>query len=934
MKKITILLLSLFAYMASAVAQTKIDLNGEWQFYFAKDLAEADALTSARFYAKEYSADEFVATLVPSNWAVLGYEEPVYRTFAKDHTSEGLYRKSFTLPENVAENRVLLHFGGVWSSAEVWLNGVWVGRHDSGYTSFAIDVTESVVAGENLLAVRVRQNYPGHQSDTYDDWSLGGIFRDVEVEMMPRGRWIDKVTAVTDFDKKFEDAQLQLHIMVSDRHKNTLPGNYRSPGEPYGLLITLDDASGNRVAERLLDVESHTSTDRELHETLSIIAPKHWTAETPNLYTLTVALLEKGEIAHRVCHKIGFREISTADGVLRVNGVGVKLRGVNYHEEYPDVGHATTREQMLADLKLMKQANINYVRACHYQHNKHFIELCDSMGMYVGGEISLGGADLRMYNPNYVGAIMTRTIETVNRDLNAPSIIYWSVGNEDSFTELFLQAAKVCKAIDPTRPTLLPWNASEELPSEIDILAPHYWTANEYDSLAMISKRPIITTEYVHAYGNYRFGSLEACWKSLTKHPAGAGGAVWMWADQGLKTPTKKDMKRFGSIEKNDPYLRIGSEGWDGITDSYRRPMRDYWEVQAVYCPVYPAEQSVRYSSKKIVVPFRNDYDFISTDALTIDYRLMLDEEILCEGSAVLDAAPHSVGNVVVPTDGLKVVEGEPCYIHFTIRNNEGVVLGRKAVEVVMPMPKEDPVVAPIELNESDERVTVKVAEKIYTFNPADGMLLTAGDAIRGMRPAIWHRLNDGDHIIKNRKFAAGVSFERYTSTLKRFDVSRCDDSVVITAAADYVIDAANSFSAEYTYTITSDGSLKVDYAITPTVQTSLLPIVGIALKTKPSSAVSRWYGLGPDDAYPNKQAAPILGVWSAADFTGTRAARWVDVGASRIECNGYIDRDKVDSPELRIVHHVLGRSEKGRLNYPEYRIISGKTYSGSFTIR
>lgn len=918
-----------------AMAQTKVNLNGEWQFHYARNVVEADSLTHARFYAPEYAGDSFVATPVPSNWAILGYEEPIYRHFAVDQTSEGLYRKCFTLPESFADKRILLHFGGVWSSAEVWLNGVWVGRHDSGYTSFAIDVTQQAVVGENLLAVRVRQNYPGHQSDTYDDWSLGGIFRDVVVESMPRNRWIEKVTAVTDFDAAYKDAELRLRLMIADRHKNTLPGNYRSPGEPYALQITLTDAEGNKVAARRLDLEAHTSTDRDLQEGFSIVAPKPWTAETPYLYTLTVDLLEQGQVAHTVRHKIGFREITTDDGVFRVNGVGVKLRGVNYHEEYPDVGHATTREQMIADLKLMKQANINYVRACHYQHNKHFIELCDSMGMWVGGEISLGGADGAMYDPNYVGAVMTRTFETVDRDLNNPSIIYWSIGNEDAFTELFLKAAKVCKAIDPTRPTLLPWNASEELPDEIDILAPHYWTAREYDSLAAVSTRPIITTEYVHAYGNYRFGSMEACWKGLTKHPAGAGAAVWMWADQGIKTPTKKDMKRFGSIEKKDLYLRIGSEGWDGITDSYRRPMRDYWEVQAVYCPVYPTVERLPLGSKRTVVPFRNDYDFLSTDHLTIGYQLYVDDKVVDEGTTTLSAAPHGEGKVTIPTAkaGEPTVD-QPCYVHFSIRNAEGVELGRKSVELTVAPAKTKAATGKVTLSRTTEEVVVKAAGRSYTFNPADGQLTSAGSAIRGMRPTIWHRLNDGDHIIKNRKFAAGVSMERYATALRSFEVVEREDAVVITASADYTISDENRFSATYIYTVTPDGALRVDYTITPEVQISLIPVIGMELKVKPSNAVMRWYGLGPDDAYPNKRAATILGVWDAAQFTGTRAARWVEVGDSRIECDGYIDRDRVESPELRIVHHVLGRSEKGRLNYPELRPVSGKSYSGSFTIR
>ena len=290
------------------------------------------------------------------------------------------------MPRSFAGKRVLLHFGGVWASAEVWLNGRWVGRHDSGFTSFSYDVTGLVSAdADNLLAVRVRQVYPGYVCDTYDDWSLGGIYRDVTLEAMPAKRWIDAVRVVTDFDKDYRDADLKMKVMVIDRHKNTLPGNYRSPGQPYVLRFTLLDAGGDTVQTVERRVAAHTSTGRETAVTMRVAEPRQWNAEHPYLYTLRVELVEPDGVSQASVQRIGFREVTTDGGVLRVNGRPVKLRGVNHHDEHPDVGRATTREHWLRDLRLMKAANINYVRTAHYQHAKGFIELCDSIGMYVGG---------------------------------------------------------------------------------------------------------------------------------------------------------------------------------------------------------------------------------------------------------------------------------------------------------------------------------------------------------------------------------------------------------------------------------------------------------------------------------------------------------------------------------------------------------------------
>lgn len=865
-----IFILCLMAMFAPASAQDTINLNGEWQFCLAKTAARADALVSQGFYQPEFDASEFVSTPVPSNWAVLGYEEPVYRGFKDDEASEGLYLKRFVAPDSFDGKRVLLHFGGVWNSAEVWLNGKWIGRHDSGYTSFSFDVSKAVKAGEeNLLAVRVRQVYPGYKTDTYDDWTLGGIYRDVMLEYMPAKRRIDNVRVQTKMN-----GEVEVRVMVADTHRPTLPGNYRSPGKPYQLQLTLTDRDGDIVVSRKLDVASHTSTSRETLERLMINNPKLWSAETPYLYTLKVDLLENGKVAHSRTQKIGIREISTKDGVFRINGQAVKLRGVNRHDEHPDVGRATTPKHWLEDLQLMKAANINYIRACHYQHAKGFIEMCDSMGMYVGAEVSLGGASGLMMDPSFTSAAMLRTVETVERDLNNPSIIYWSIGNEDGFTDMFLQCARVAKGLDPTRPVLYPWNADETLPEEIDILAPHYWTSHEYDSIASQSKRPIITTEYVHAYGNQRMGGLDECFKALTRHPAGAGGAVWMWADQGIKTPVRKE--KMNSLT-SDPYLRLDPAGWDGITDSYRQPTQDYWETKAVYCPTLPTVDKIQ-MSEILQIPVYNGYDFTNLNTVTIGWHLFVDGKLKDKGTATLEGAPHASANLKIPTRKIgNVNAGQTAYLWLTFSDDTGHEMGRRAVEI-----------------ETASTVHIKGKQLSLAINPATGLP-------EGFRPVIWHKQNDGDEIIRRQE-----GYEK--SDTARFE-----------------------FKGHTTQN--ADGSLTIDYEITPLARTNYVPVIGLAYKMKTAKSLKQWFGKGLEEAYPNKQTAPILGLWDASKMSGTRQMRWVDIDGLRIYCDGWLDRDSADSDEVHILSHVLGRSEKGRLNYPEYRLVPGKTYKGSITI-
>lgn len=651
------------------LAQEQINLSGTWQFAFAANQKEADRLE--RFYTPDFAKSKFKSTPVPSNWALLGYEEPVYRGFKDNQAGEGFYVREFTIPQDWKNKRILLHFGGVWSSAEVWLNGNELGRHDCGYTSFAFDVTNKLKVDEpNKLAVRVRQITREYKFDVCDDWTWGGIYRDVTLEAMPAKRWIDDVVVQTTFDHLFQDANLDIRVMISDKHKNTLPGNYPSPGEPYKLCFTLTDKEGKEVAQRQMTVPAHVSTDREICLSLPVEAPHQWTAETPYLYSLKVELLEKEVVTHTRMERVGFRQISTDGGVFRINGQAVKLRGVNRHDEHPDVGRATTRKQWLEDLTLMKAANINYLRLSHYTPAEGFIELCDSMGMYVGNEVTLGGAGDLMYDPSFSGAVLQRSYETIVRDINKPSIIYWSIGNEDPLTSLHMVSVKLVKALDPTRPVLLPWRPEEWLPKEVDILAPHYWNPQEYDRLAGHSGRPVISTEYTHAYGNDAFGGLEARWKALTKHPAGAGAAVWMWADQGVKTPVRKKEKDLSE----DEYLRINTAGWDGIVDSYRNFTRDYWETKAVYAPVYPAVDKISFvpGQDSVRISIQNDFDFTNLSSVKMAWSVREDENVLYSGTDSMYGYPHTVSDFKLPVEKLVTVRpGKTYYVWFVFTDEK-----------------------------------------------------------------------------------------------------------------------------------------------------------------------------------------------------------------------------------------------------------------------
>lgn len=946
MKRILAISAILFA-VVSLSAQVRLSLDGEWKFRYAADIQTAERLMS------DYLKDGFTKTKmdlikVPSNWAVLGYEEPVYRGFKEDKASEGFYMKTFSVPEAMLTERLLLHFAGVWSSAEVYLNGEYVGYHQGGYTPFAFDVTEKLLA-ENVLMLRVRQVDRGYQFDVYDDWTLGGIYRSVEIEAMPRRRSIEKISYTVDFDPYYRDASLNVRAMIHDMHKNTLPGNYPSPGEPYALAVTLKDADGMVVSAKEISVPAHISTDREVYCTMNISSPSHWTAETPALYSLEVAIKENEGVTHRRSCNVGFREITTDGGVFRINGQPVKLRGVNRHDEYPTVGRATTREHWLKDITMMKEANINYIRCAHYTPAKGFVDLCDSLGMYLGNEVSLGGAGMLMYDPSMIDGVLQRTYETIERDLNNPCIVYWSIGNEDPLTSQHMAAVKLAKAIDPTRPVLLPWRAEEWLPEEVDILAPHYWQVHEYDSLAAVSTRPIITTEYTHAFGHDGFGSLQARWDALTSHPSGAGAAVWMWADQGILTPVKKDPKKMG-ISK-DEYLRISEAGWDGIVDSYRNFTRDYHELKAVYAYVRPLDEKVTFSVGDTHAGIRlyNGYDFRNLNTVGISWKIFAGRQILAEGNAVsVDAVAHSVGVLPLPVSSIKeAVAGVPYYAWLTFTSADGYEICTRSVELIPETVSADLSGVKGEISESREGKmhVLTLVNCRYSFDTTKGLLMSVdrdGERILSeMRPALWHDIDRGDRsVIGKNNINKCPNLDKYTSAAESWEADVTSGKAVLKARVRHVSNDENSIEALYTYVLSSDGTLSVRYELLPKYLVPSVPVAGMKMKLAGSAAgKTGWFGAGPWSSHPNRKAAGILGYWelecdSSVKTLGIKGCRRIFCSdVIEVVADGYFESNG-GCTSLAVYSDVLGRPEKGRkpLDVPQMHT-NADPFIGGFII-
>jgi beta-galactosidase len=901
-------------------------LNGTWQFALAPNDIAADQLSS--FYQSGYDASKFVPIAVPSNWAMQGFEPPHYKPF-KDQASQGFYLRRFNVPAAWQDKRVLLHFGGVWDSAEVWLNGKSLGRHDSGYTGFAFDVTPDLMLGaDNELAVRVRQVTRDYRFDTNDDWAMGGIYRDVWLETMPKIRWIDRVDVQTVFDDLYRDADLKIRTIVGDSTPR------RTQEKPYDLVFTLLDDAGKVVQISRTTIAPHPGTDRDIGVTLHLQSPQRWTAETPYLYTLRAELVEDGQVLHARTRLVGVRQISTAGGIFRINGQAIKLRGVDRHDEYPTVGRATTPANWLQDITLMKAANINFIRTSHYPPADGFLDLCDRLGMYVDDEVPMGFGGDTGNDPSYAGSAMLRAYETLARDINHPAVILWSIGNENPLTAMHMATIRAVKGMDPTRPVLMPWRAEDWLPPEIDILAPHYFTAQQYDELAGRSTRPIVSTENTHAYGTDGFGGLDDHWKALTKHPAGTGGAIWMWADQGLQV--MQDVPGGG----RKSVLELNPDGIDGIVGSYREPQRDYWETKAVYAQVYPAIDRLSFTpgQQSVRIPIQNDFDFTDLSAVKINWQLMEDDRELERDSTSIPGQPHAATWLNVPVNKLTTTRpGATYYVWFTFNRSDGSEITRRTVELTpqltepLPVATQNPAVTVSE----GKVVIVKAGESTYTFDPSTAQLIAASlkgvPLLSGAKLTIWRPMNSMEQIIVDAEDGPKdlPDLNQYHTVVHSWKVTHSASEVRIDASADHVVDAKDHFEASYTFVVHSDGVLSIHYAVQPQVQARWLPLIGVTLHTSPDMNDLKWLGLGPLDAYPNEKAAAILGVWSEnlskLSSAEVKATRWVELNepsgaAIRLVGAPYIRLG--DASGLQVLSAVAGRpSKRNRAEAPEQRL-------------
>ncbi len=541
-------------------------LDGKWQFKWSPDPDHRPR----DFFKANYDTAQWDQITVPGNWQTQGYGVPLYSNipypFKKDpprvmstpprnftnydqRNPIGSYRRTFEVPSDWQDRQVFLQFDGVDSAFYLWINGKQVGYSQGSRTPALFDVTRYVHGGENMVAVEVYRYSDGSYLEDQDFWRLSGIYRNVSLWSTGK-QHIRDFFVRTDLDKQYQDATFAVEMELA---------NFAASSATYSVEVTLLDAAGQTVARNVVsDITLDPSSKKQVRGTTSSLQnPAKWTAETPNLYTIVLALKDAtGKTLEACSHKIGFRKVEIRGGQLLVNGQAVYLKGVDRHEHDPVTGHTVSRESMIRDIELMKRFNINAVRTSHYPDDVVWYQLCDQYGLYVIDEANIEshgmgyGAESLAKDPAWLDAHMDRIQRMVERDKNHPSVIIWSMGNEAGNGANFKACYKWMKQRDPSRPVQYERAGRDD---NTDIYCPMYASIDHITRYAKKSQdRPLIMCEYAHAMGN-SVGNLQDYWDAIESHDHLQGGFIWDWVDQGLLADVPRGMRI------TDPSLPGGS---------------------------------------------------------------------------------------------------------------------------------------------------------------------------------------------------------------------------------------------------------------------------------------------------------------------------------------------------------------------------------------
>ena len=863
-----------------------LSMEGMWKFNFVKDHNKRPA----NFFAVKYDDSQWKDFPVPGLFEFNGYGDRTYKNIGyawatqfdpnPPYISElnnytGSYRRTFELPADWKGKDVYFHVGSATSNLTLWVNGKYVGYSEDSKVAAEFNISKYLKPGKNLIAMQVMRWCDGSYFEDQDYWRFTGIAREVYLYARPKLHAAD-VRLNAGLENNFKDGVLDYQISLQ--------------GGKSDVSITLCDKDGKQIAQ---------ATGAK--GTIKVPNVKPWTAETPYLYKAFITLKNKQGVSEVIPQKVGFRNVEIKNAQLLVNGQPILVKGADRHEIDPDGGYVVSVERMIQDIKIMKQLNINAVRTCHYPDDPRWYDLCDEYGLYITAEANLEshgmGYDEKSLAkfPEYIVPHIERNEGNVKPLINHPSIIVWSLGNESGYGVNFEKAYDWVKAYDKTRPVQYERGGYD---SKTDIHCPMYIGYEESESYCKSNgTKPYIQCEYAHAMGN-SMGGFKEYWDLIRKYPKYQGGYIWDFVDQGVrdKSPiTGKEIFTYGG-----DYGRYPASDYNfncnGIISPDRRLNPHAYEVQYYLQNVWIKDLDAANGTFNVYNEhfFKNIDDLKLTAAVYANGVLLSTVEIpgtkgiapqttkLVKSDALQEAvakaeAEHAREEITVnfafASDGSEplVDKGQ------VMARQQFVINGYEFDNVDTPIAEAAPAkkgkakvqtASNLEVEETNSYVEVTAKRMSVTVGKLTGMidyLDVDGEPMlkfrESMTPEFWRAPTDNDYGASLQKEMR--VWKNPQMTLKSFDKSESQDSVVLTAIFDMPEVKAQ---LELRYRINSEGEVAVTEKMTTDKEAKVADLFRYGMQLQMPAAFSKleYYGRGPEENYIDRHSSSFIGKYEA----------------------------------------------------------------------
>ena len=852
-------------------------LNGEWSFL----RVDRPGAEPEGFFRSGHDDSSWGTMPVPGIWELNGCGDPVYTNkpypwhkffevkpplIPHEQNYTGLYRRTVTVPADWKGRDIFIHIGSATSNVTLWVNGREAGYSEDSKLEAEFDITRYLTPGsDNLIVMRVNRWCDGSFLEDQDFWRLSGIGRDCYLYARDKRRLAD-VRLTPDLVDNYRNGTLRAEIA-------TTPGI-------GSVRLTLRDAAG-----RTLDARTLRPRRNAAETTFEVAAPKQWSAEAPNLYTLTAeALAADGSVTEAAAFRVGFRKVEIRGGQLLVNGKPILIKGVNRHEMEPNTGYYVTREEMVRDIREMKRLNMNAVRTCHYPDTPLWYDLCDEYGLYVVDEANIESHGYHYHdksknlagNPAFAAAHLDRNRRMVLRDYNHPSIIVWSTGNEAGNGPNFERCYDWIKAFDPSRPVQYE-QASYHKDYNTDIVCPMYWSYEQCEKyLAENPQKPLIQCEYAHAMGN-SMGGFREYWELIRREPKYQGGFIWDFVDQSLHKKGRNGVTVYGYGGDWNPYDPSDQNFCDnGLIGPDRIPNPHMEEVRYYYQSVWTSWAGDAGNTVEVL----NENFFRGLENYDLHW------EVLCDGTPLrrgvvdgLKAAPQQRVRITLPYDPATLpAAGELLLdVAYKLKTAEGILpAGHTAARAQLPI-REYVFTAPAAKSAAE-------GESLFVADNHKDFLIVAGNGLRldfsrktgfitryevrgldfladgsTLRPNFWRAPTDND-------FGAGLQHKMAVwkqPEMKLKTLTHAEADGIVTVKAGYEMPGVQA-TLEIEYAVDNTGAVTIAQSLHATPGAQVPDMFRFGMRFEMPEAFDRlqYYGRGPGENYADRKSSAFVGLY------------------------------------------------------------------------